>query len=36
MLHVLEEMTLDKAEWKKMIHVANPKMFGGKVLLLLF
>jgi len=34
MLHVHEEMTLNRAEWKKMIHVADPKKFGRKALLL--
>jgi len=28
MFHVTEEITLYKAEWKKMIHVADHKKMG--------
>ena len=28
MLHVTKEMTHNKSEWKKMIHVANLKILG--------
>jgi len=28
MFHVNEEMILNRAEWKKRIHVANSKMLG--------
>jgi len=34
MLHVIGEMALTRAEWKKKIHVADPKKIGVKVLLL--
>jgi len=28
MLRISEEMTLNRAEWKKIIHAANPKKMG--------
>ena len=29
MLHITEEMTLNRREWKKMIHVIDPKNDKG-------
>jgi len=29
MFHVTEEMVFNKAEWKKIIHVANPIKIGN-------
>jgi len=34
MLHITEEMTFNRTEWKKMIDVANLKKLGMKTFLL--
>ena len=35
-LHLSEEMPLNKVEWKKMIHVAGSKNSGKRLLVVLF